>query len=269
MKWVCLLLGLLVGGWSTVGRTAEPEPELRLEVLPVALDGELPPDIASDVRSLIIEGLGDDGGAAITHGDVSCEDDECRRSQAQASSAHYVVGAEVSGDEDEYTVSLTLFSGTTGEALQPFVQSCSICGLIEVRDMARRGVLDVRAEIARRRALAESPPPASSLRTEGASDRPRLARAGWVLAGAGGATTLGGIAVLALHRRSAGCQADPRGGDCVPLRYTTVRPGVAVLGVGVVTLAGAVTMIVLGRRGSGRTRHRRVSARPGGVMLKF
>lgn len=254
MKWHPLILGLVVSCWSVVGRAAVSEPELRVEVLPVQLHGELPPDTASEVRSLIVEGLGDDGDVVTIEGDVSCEDDVCQREAARSSSADYVLGAQVSGDEDEYTVSLTLFLGSTGEVLLPSTQSCSICGLIEVRAMARMRVLDVRAEIVRRRA---QPAPQKS------KDRSRLQLAGWTLGGAGGAMTIGGVALLALRGRGVGCRDDPDRGEC------TALSGAVVLGVGMVTLAGAVTMVVLARRanrGSGRGRW---SARPGGLMLKF
>jgi hypothetical protein len=97
--------------------------------------------------------------------------------------------------------------------------------------------------------------------------RSPLVPAGWALGGAGAAATIGGVVLLALHRRSAGCLDNPRGGDCVPLRYTTAIPGAAVLGVGVAAVVGGVVMVVLGRRAE-REQAAAVAVRPYGAGLR-
>jgi hypothetical protein len=99
--------------------------------------------------------------------------------------------------------------------------------------------------------------------------RSRLVPAGWGLVGAGAAATVGGVVLLALHHQDAGCMTNPRGGDCVPLRYTTAVPGGAVLGAGVAAIVGGVVMVVLGRRAEQRqVAGGKVAVRPYGAGLR-
>ena len=81
--------------------------------------------------------------------------------------------------------------------------------------------------------------------------------------------TIGGAVLLGLHHRSAGCLENPRGGECVPVRFTTAPAGGAVLGAGVLVVTAGVVMVVLGRRAERRGAPSRVSLRPGGVALRF
>lgn len=233
----------------------------KVLVLPVQLSGELPPDTAAEVAKLVADNLVDDGIAVERAQDLTLADcdDACRRAAAERSGAEFLVQAVVVGEEDEFTVTVTLFAGDTGEALVPFADECSICGFVEVRDMVRLKVLDARAEVIRRRreAVQVGDGPAPPVVVEGQTDRPlaprsKLVPAGWGLVGAGAAATVGGVVLLALHQRSAGCLDNPRGGECVPLLYTTAPAGGAVLGVGVAAVIGGVVMVVLGRRAEQR-----------------
>jgi len=253
--------------------TDEPSTPPRVLVLPVEIEGELPPDTAAEVRALVAEALGDEGVEVVSTGDEPCTDAPCRREAAAGAEATWVVGTEVVGNEDEFTVVVTVFDGASGERLAPFENACSICGLVEVRDMVRLEAIDARAEIVRRESLRVptmrpevQPGPITS--TAPPPPRSKLVPAGWALVGAGAAATVGGAVLLGLHHRSGGCLDNPRGGECVPVRFTTAPAGGAVLGAGVLVLTGGIVMVVLGRRAERKTPPR-VSATPGGLSLRF
>lgn len=251
----------------------------KVLVLPVELSGELPPDTATEVGTLVTDNLVDDGIEVLAaDGSVPATgcDDACRRAAAERAGADFLVQARVEGGDDEYAVTVTLFAGDTGRALAPFGDECSICGFVEVRDMARLRALDARAEVLRRRREATiASEPAGEVEAAPVVDRqlaPRskLVPAGFGLLGAGSAATVGGVVLLVLHQRSAGCLENPRGGDCVPLRYTTAPAGAALLGTGAAVLVGGVIMVVLGRRADKRAlAGQRTAVRPHGLGLRF
>ncbi|MEX1368870.1 MAG: hypothetical protein AB1Z98_37425, partial [Nannocystaceae bacterium] len=254
---------------------AEAEPEItRVLVMAPRLSGELPSDTAVQLRTIVADNLAEDGLEVVSQGEATCEDPGCVSQAASTAGAGYVVGTEVIGDEDEFTVTVTLYAGGTGEALAPFEDGCSICGFVEVRDMVRLRALDARAEVVRRRAVeaaavvVESVEPVAGP-AESTRPRSKLGPSGWALIGAGSAATLGGVVLLALHQRSAGCLDNPRGGECVPVRFTTAAPGGAVLGGGVLTAAAGVLMVVLGRRADARGRQARLGVAAGGLSLRF
>ena len=249
------------------------EGDARVLVLPVRVQGELPPDTAEQVRSIVADNLADEGVEVVVEGDGACEDASCRSQAAAAAGVAFVADAEVQGDEDEFKVTVTVYSADTGEPLAPFEDACQICGFVEVRDMARLRALDARAEIAWLQSEVTAVEPGPVEPTPVVVDRPaprsKLVPAGWGLVGAGAAATLGGAVLLGLHKQSAGCLDNPRGGDCVPLRYTTAVPGGVLLGAGVAVLVGGVVMVVLGRKKDRQAQEQRVSVSPGGLRLRF
>ncbi|MCX4247319.1 hypothetical protein OEB96_42285 [Paraliomyxa miuraensis] len=262
---------------AVVGPEQAATGRAKILVLPTILSGELPPDTAIELATLVSDNLVDDGIEVVpAEGTTPGCDEACRQAAAGAAGADFLVQAQVTGDEDEFNVTVTVFAGDTGQALAPFADECSICGFVEVRDMVRLRALDARAEVLRRRkeATAAVQPPVEPV-VVASSDRPsaprsRLIPAGWGLLGAGAAATVGGAVLLGLHHQSAGCLENPRGGDCVPVRYTTVIPGAAVLGTGVLAVAGGVIMVVLGRRAERRAAAgQRVAVRPHGLGLRF
>ncbi|MEM7157845.1 MAG: hypothetical protein AAF799_33705 [Myxococcota bacterium] len=243
-------------------------------VLPVRLSGELPPGTDAEVRGLLETNLAQEG-LELTDADagVAAEcDAACRSATAGRLSAAFLVQADVVGSEDEYSVTVTLFDGTTGQPLAPFEAECSICGFVEVRDMVRLRAMDARAEIVRRAREMETttevkpPPPVTD------EPRPRspLLSAGWALVGAGAGATLGGVVLMSMHKQSAGCATNPRGGECVPLRYTTLPAGAALLGAGVAVTVAGVIMVLRGRRKSARPPSQaRVRSHGAGLALRF
>lgn len=260
---------------SALEGEAATEPA-KVLVLPVILSGELPPDTAAELLGLVTDNLIDDDLAVVPAQGVSPScDDACRRTAAEQAGADFLVQAQVVGEEDEFTVTVTLFAGDTGEALAPFADECSICGFVEVRDMVRLRALDARADLLRRRretapAVGPSEPVVVGPSDRTLAPRSKLVPAGWGLVGAGAAATVGGAVLLGLHHQDAGCLDNPRGGDCVPLRYTTAPAGAAVLGAGVVTVVGGVIMVVLGRKAERRAAAgERVAVRPYGLGLRF
>jgi len=306
---VSLALALATNAAPRVAAAAGPPPESdakaaadadaeatvglsRVLVLPVRLDGELPPGTDNEVRSVLranlveatIELLPDEPPPLATDCDTAC-----RQDAAKARDADYLVQSEISGDEDEFNVTVTLFDGATGEVILPFTDACSICGFVEVRDMVRLRTLDARAEIVRRRraavAAAAMPPapecpvpepvvevvevPKSCPAVAPAPPRSPWISVGWGLVGAGVATAAGGAVIIGLDEREAGCQDDPRGGECIPLRYTTIVPGAATIGVGVATALGGVLAVVLGRRAQRRKAEASVAIGPKGASVSF
>ncbi len=269
IRWSSAAMGLLLALGPDAAQAIEPEPEpARVLVLPVQLQGELPPSTAAELRTVIADNLVDDGLEVVTEGDDACDDDACRQKAAQSAGARWLVGTTVVADEDEFTVTVTVFSGSSGESKVPFENACSICGLVEVRDMTRLEAIDARAEILREEsAMAAVTPVAPEPTTTVAPPPPpiKMIPAGWALIGAGAASTIGGVVLLALHKQSAGCLDNPRGGECVPLRFTTAPAGAGVLGAGVLALTSGVVMVVLGRR----KRAQRLAASPGGLTIRF
>jgi len=244
---------------------------LRVLVLPARVSGGLPPNTGAEIRTIVATELGTEGITVLPAdaSPVEC-DDACRGAAARAAGADFVVQGQVVGDEDEFTVTVTLY-GADGAALAPFEGECSICGLVEVRDMARLATLDARTEVLRRRTAAEPEPVVTGAIAPVV--RPMIPRsplvpAGWGLVGAGAAGTIGGVVLLALHHRDAGCLDNPRGGECVPVRYTTAIPGAVVLGVGVAAVVGGVVMVVLGRKAERRQAESAVAVRPHGLGLR-
>lgn len=261
------------GGEAAAGDEAERGP-VRVLVLPARVSGGLPPDTAAEVRTIVATELEADGIEVLPQDASPAECDEaCRSAAARAAGAEFVAQAQVVGDEDEFTVTVTLF-GADGRELAPFADECSICGLVEVRDMARLVTLDARTEVLRRRRAAATPEPVVTPTIEHVTTPPVIPRsslvpAGWALGGAGAAATIGGVVLLALHQRSAGCLDNPRGGECVPVRYTTAIPGAVVLGVGVAAVVGGVVMVVLGRRAERRKADAAVQPHGLGVRVRF
>jgi hypothetical protein len=260
------------GGESPAGGEAEGGP-VRVLVLPARVSGGLPPDTAGEIRTIVATELAADGIEVLPEdaSPVDC-DEACRGAAARAVGADYLAQGQVVGDEDEFTVTVTLY-GADGRELAPFVDACSICGLVEVRDMARLVTLDARTELRRRRRVAATPEPVVTTTIEPVAPPPVIPRsplvpAGWAVGGAGSAATIGGVVLLALHQRSAGCLDNPRGGECVPVRYTTAIPGAVVLGVGVAAVVGGVVMVVLGRRAERRKADAAVAVRPHGLGLR-
>lgn len=259
------------------GEPEASEPEAaapaRVLVLPARVSGGLPPATGTEVRTIVADELGVEGIAVLPASASPAEcDDACRSAAAGAAGADFVVQVQVDGDEDEFAVTVTLY-GADGRAIAPFGSECSICGLVEVRDMARLSALDARAEVLRRRRASTAPAPVVTAPIEPAPrpviPRSPLVPAGWGMVGAGAAATVGGAVLLVLHQRSAGCLDNPRGGECVPVRYTTAIPGAVVLGVGVAAAVSGVVMVVLGRRAERRQVERAVAVQPHGAGLRL
>lgn len=255
------------------GEPGDASAPTRVVVLPARVAGGLPPSTAVEVQTLVLDELvADELTVLRAEASPSECDVACRSAAARAAQADYVAQAEVEGDEDEFEVAVVLY-GADGQPLAPFESACSICGLVEVRDMVRLATLDARTEVLRRRradapasdvgAVEPTPPAAPPVIA-----RSRLVPAGWGLGGAGAVATIGGAVLLGLHHRSAGCLDNPRGGDCVPLRYTTAIPGAVVLGTGVVAVVSGVVMVVLGRRAERRQVERALAVRPAGLGLR-
>ena len=240
------------------------EADTRVVFLPERLVGELPPSAGADVRSALRELIEGEGVTVLPDGtqqpvaSPDC-DAPCRREVAEGNGADFLLLAEVVANEDEFSVTLTLFEGATGERVATFADECSVCGLVEVQRMVRLRGLDARVEIGKRSIVPRSEPepePEPVVVVEPPPPRSWMPATGWALIGAGASATIGGVVLAALHHHSAGCRPNPRGGDCIPLRYTTAVPGVALLSTGVATAAVGAILVALARRAAKKRRGR-------------
>ncbi|MEM6995075.1 MAG: hypothetical protein AAF721_31465 [Myxococcota bacterium] len=265
---VCAALGcatVATSGDAAARLRAPPrEVETRVAFLPERLVGELPPSAGADVRSALRELIDGEGVSVVPDDPLETDaagecDAPCRREFARSASATFLLRAEVVSDEDEFSVTLTLFDGSTGEPVATFADECSVCGFVEVQRMVRLRGLDARVEIGKRQTAPTpepGPEPAPPAPVTLPAPRPWMPATGWALIGSGAAATIGGVILASLHHQSAGCRPNPRGGECIPLRYTTAVPGVALLGAGVATAAVGTILVVLARRAAKKRRGR-------------
>ena len=89
----------------------------RVLVLPALVSGGLPPSTGAEIRTIVSDELAAEG-IAVLPADASpaqC-DAACRSAAAQAAGANFVAQAQVVGDEDEFTVTVTLY-GADGQEI--------------------------------------------------------------------------------------------------------------------------------------------------------
>lgn len=207
-------------------------------------------------------------------------DPDCRAEVASRTDAGFVVRAQVTEPRaSDYAIAIELFDVASGETVAAFEDDCTICSEADLERIVRERTLDLREALIRHLAPEEEvlPPPVvepvattptvvERVRTEVAAPS-RLRIAGWSLVGAGAATTLGGIVLLALQGSDAGCPADPRGGPCIPLVYRTAVPGAITAGLGVAALGTGVALVVVGKRRDASKTTARVIPTGSGVSL--
>lgn len=279
----------------------------RVAVLPFEVDirgrAEHPADADTRARAAVVETFDDRGSIEVVdHAPIdppqraTCTEEPCQRRLAQSLDVDFVVAPYLELGEGEFSVTLALVPRNPARPLVRFRRDCMICSSAELVGTVGAAATDAMVEVLRRRALVLAPTPVpprappSAPRVSEPSSAPhaparpsRLTMAGLAVGGAGVATTLGGIVLLALDGHNAGCrdasQIPELGSDyagCLTLTHSTARSGGALLGAGLVLASAGVTMFVMGRRARTRTRPRprpkasfAPSLRRGGVRLRF
>ena len=200
--------------------------------------------------------------SAVQERSAGCSGDAaCRTELARELRARFVVRVVVDEPkESDFDVRIEAFDPIASKVIATFEEPCTICSEADLKRIVQERSIDARLALERHLApLAEEPkvvqvqplepapiePPPVEIRMAKPSP---LSLAGWGLVGAGAAATVGGVVLLALQGSNAGCPADPRGGDCLPLVYRTVVPGSATLAAGVVLAATGVGLVFAGRK---------------------
>lgn len=185
----------------------------------------------------------------------------CRDEVAQSVGARFVVRASVTEPKpSDYAIVVVVYEVGVAEAIASFDDACTICSEADLGRIVRERALDAREALLRtldppppevESKPVDAPPPVvvqtAPTKTE-VVRASKLTLAGWGLVGGGIAGTVGGVVLLALQGSKAGCPADPRGGQCIPLVYRTVVPGAVATSVGVALLGTGVALVVIGKR---------------------
>ncbi|MBX7079512.1 MAG: hypothetical protein K1X88_10025 [Nannocystaceae bacterium] len=214
--------------------------------------------------------------AVRSRGDGCGSDAACRSAVAQELGARFVIATTVSEPTaSDYALVLSVHDLQRDRVTATFEETCTICSEADLRRLVQERTLDAKLAIERALVPEDAPPqprPATTTPTPATKPAPApkrpspLPAVGWALTGAGIAGTLGGVAMLAMIGRDAGCPADPRGGPCIPLVYHTAIPGAVTAAVGVALLGTGVGLVVAGRK-RGRV-ELRAAASGRGVMLR-
>jgi hypothetical protein len=215
--------------------------------------------------------------AVRSRGDGCGSDAACREAVAQELDARFVITTTVSEPTaSDYALVLSVHDLERARVTATFEETCTICSEADLRRLVQERTLDAKLAIERALVPEDAPPqprPATVAAPRVSTPAPAPTRpavlpaVGWALTGAGIAGTLGGVAMLAMIGRDAGCPADPRGGPCIPLVYHTASPGAVTAAVGVAMLGTGVGLIVAGRKRSRARAELRAAASARGVVL--
>jgi hypothetical protein len=130
---------------APVSRAAafEPEPEVRVAVLPVQFEGSLEPHEKEQLEGRWLAGLRQGDVSCVeptavrqahAHADA-CADAECYTAVTSAVDATHVVRLFVGQQARDYTVLVEIAEGGSGKVLATSDDTCEICGLQELADM--------------------------------------------------------------------------------------------------------------------------------------
>jgi hypothetical protein len=115
-------------------------------VLPLAIEGELPPTWREQLQSRLTEGM-----ARGERPVLASESDE----QARRRGARWIMRAKVTVRDRDFDIALELFDGRDGTSITKSTATCEVCAIAEVGDMLadQAGVLDNKLD-----ALDRAPP---------------------------------------------------------------------------------------------------------------
>lgn len=129
----------LTPAWAAA---AEP----RAGVLPLDVEGKLPPKGAAALSTEIEEGLRTAGVTVVPTAELaqvagtglaSCRDEACLQGVATKATAAYLVRPSVRMEESDYLIAIELVDGATGKVVHMASQTCELCGLTEAQAVAR------------------------------------------------------------------------------------------------------------------------------------
>ena len=135
---------------APVSAAAEP----RAGLLPLDVEGKLPPKGKETIGAEIEAGLQGTGATVVPAGELSsalgakskkaaakklaaCRDATCLQGLATKVTATHLVRPTVRMEDSDYVISLELVDGATGEVVHQASQNCELCGLIEAQEVAR------------------------------------------------------------------------------------------------------------------------------------
>lgn len=120
--------------------------EPRAGVLPLDVQGKLPPNGGAALSTEIEEGLRSTGATVVTTGELAkvagtglatCRDEACLQGVAGKATAQWLVRPSVQMQESDYVIGLELVDGATGKVVHQASQTCELCGLTEAQAVAR------------------------------------------------------------------------------------------------------------------------------------
>lgn len=205
----------------------------------------------------------------------------CRSTLADDLRARFLIRVVVDEPKaSDFEVRVEVHEPAKDTVVATFEEACTICSEADLKRIVQERSLDARLALERHLA----PPPEEERPSEVAPVEAVIAQpqpvevrtakpspmtlAGWSLVGAGVAATVGGVVLLSLQGRDAGCPEDPRGGACLPLVYDTVLPGSLTLAAGVVMAATGVGLVFASRkRDAKRAATARLTPTPGGLLV--
>ena len=136
---------------SMTPTSAAAEP--RAGVLPLDVDGELPPQGTKTLTAEVEAGLQSAGATVVPSTELAstlggkpkaaskkleaCRDSACLKDLAAKATATHLVRPAVRMDGSDYVISLELVDGATGEVVHQASQTCELCGLTEAQEMTR------------------------------------------------------------------------------------------------------------------------------------
>lgn len=135
----------------TLAAAAEP----RAGVLPLEIEGDLPPNGSKSISAEIEAGLQGTGATLVPESELAkavggkskkaarkklaaCSDAACLQGLATTATATHLVRPAIRmEDSGDYVISLELVDGATGEVVHRASQTCELCGLTEAQQVAR------------------------------------------------------------------------------------------------------------------------------------
>jgi hypothetical protein len=116
----------------------------RAGVLPLDVEGKLPPNGAKELSAAFDKGLTDAGVTVVPAAELaasgvalaSCRDEACLQGLAGKTSATHFVRAAVRLEESDYVIAVDVIDGATGKVVHQASQTCELCGLSEALAVA-------------------------------------------------------------------------------------------------------------------------------------
>jgi hypothetical protein len=144
MRWPTLISTVTAMALAITPAWAAAEP--RVGVLPLDVEGQLPPKGAAALMAEIEDGLRSTGATVVPTAELSraagtalasCRDAACLEGVATKASVTHLVRPAVRMEESDYVLVLDVVDGTTGEVVHHESQTCELCGLTEAQTAAR------------------------------------------------------------------------------------------------------------------------------------